>query len=125
MAPHARPHTRKPGDGPLRYRFVAVLGAGDLAPDVNVVRELERLLDNDRMTPQEVVERGRKRRARRGEDVRRLPGKQLRTRLAGHVLFENAAADPARQRHTKNEGEARERDLFGALRARETAVRSP
>src|SRR5215212_169556 len=44
VADHARAHARQPGDRARRHRFVAILGAADLLPDMDVVRELQRLL---------------------------------------------------------------------------------
>jgi hypothetical protein len=55
---------------------VTVLGAGDLATRVSEVWKLEGLLDDNRMPAEEVVHGSGNRRARRGEDVRRLPGEQ-------------------------------------------------
>ena len=45
-----------PATGPSDTALVAVLGAGDLAADVDVVWKLERLLDDDRMAAEEVVD---------------------------------------------------------------------
>jgi len=57
------------------------------------VRELERLLDLDGMTAEEVIERHGKRWTCRREYVCGLPGKQLRCCGVGHVRFEDTAAE--------------------------------
>lgn len=75
---------------------------------MNDVRELEGLLDDNRMTADELVQRGAKGRARRREDFSRLPGQKRRRRRAGYVLFEDAATEPARQCENEDQTEAGE-----------------
>ena len=108
MAGHAGPHARQSCDGPFGHRLVTVLGAGDFPARVNDVWELERLLDDNRMPAEEVIDCGSERRARRGEDFRRLSGEQLRRRRGGYVSFENTAPEAARQRQNQDQTEARE-----------------
>jgi hypothetical protein len=108
MTRHTRPHTGQTGNRPFRDRLMTVLGARDIPADVDVMRELERLLDLHRMPTEEVIERGRKRRVRRGIDVRSLPGQQLYGGRTGHIPFEKTAADAAGQRYEQNETDARE-----------------
>ena len=106
MAGHARPYAREASHRTLRHGLVTVLRARDLAPDVDIVRKLERLFDDDRVTTQEVIEGGTKGGVRRREDICGLPGEQLRSRRARHIPFEEAAAEPAHQGHNQNEAEA-------------------
>ena len=105
MAAHTSPHARKASHRPLGYGLVAVLRARDLTTNVNVVRELERLLDFDRMTAKKVIERSCKRWTRRRKDVSSLPGKQLRCRRIGHVSLEDTAAESTREGGDQDQAE--------------------
>jgi hypothetical protein len=88
---------------------MTVLGACDLLADVNVVRELERLFDDNRVTPEKVVDRSGKRGTCGGEDIRRLPRKQPGSRRLRYVALKYAAADAGGQRQGGDETEAYER----------------
>ena len=105
MAAHTSSHARKASHRPFRHSLVAVLRARDLAADVNVVRELERLFDLDRMTAEEVIQRRGKCGTCRRENVGSLTGKQLRCRGIGHVSFEDTAAEPTGQSGDQDEAE--------------------
>jgi hypothetical protein len=106
MAGHARPHAGKASHRTLRHGLVTVLRTRDLAPDVDIVRKLERLFDDDRATTQEVIERGSKGGTRGREDVCGLPREQLRGRRDGDVPFEEAATKATHQGQNQNEAEA-------------------
>jgi hypothetical protein len=88
---------------------MTVLGARDLLADVNVVRELERLFDDNRVTAKKVVDRSGKRGTCGGEDISRLPGKQPGRRRLRYVSLKDAATDAGCQRQGENETEAYER----------------
>ena len=110
---HARSDARKAGNRTLGDALVAVLRARNLTAHVDVVRELERLLDDVRAPAEKIVERGGQRRTSGREHVRRLPRQELARGGPGYVGLEQSATDAGGQRQRRDETRAgKQRGIF-------------